>query len=118
MGDLDEAIREHLDLKRRRGADPEEVARQEQEALSPVTRSHAIVSAPAAAPEPPARAPEPPARAPEPPAPHEPTSHASHDPLDEPPAPPAEFGDETQEFRIDHSADDWLDDDEDDGRRA
>ena len=35
MGLLDDAIREHLDLKRRRGADPVEVARQEQEALGP-----------------------------------------------------------------------------------
>jgi hypothetical protein len=43
MGDLDEAIREHLELKRRRGADPAEVAREEQEALSPVTRGHPIV---------------------------------------------------------------------------
>jgi hypothetical protein len=33
MGLLDDAIREHLELKRRRGADPEEVARQEDEAL-------------------------------------------------------------------------------------
>jgi hypothetical protein len=38
MGLLDEAIREHLDLKRRRGADPVEVSRQEQEALGPVRR--------------------------------------------------------------------------------
>jgi hypothetical protein len=43
MGDLDEAIREHLELKRRRGADPAEVAREEQEALSPVTRGHRVV---------------------------------------------------------------------------
>jgi hypothetical protein len=35
MGLLDDAIREHLDLKRRRGADPDEVARQENEALGP-----------------------------------------------------------------------------------
>ena len=35
MGLLDDAIREHLDLKRRRGADPDEVARQEHEALGP-----------------------------------------------------------------------------------
>jgi hypothetical protein len=35
MGLLDDAIREHLDLKRRRGADPDEVAREEQEALGP-----------------------------------------------------------------------------------
>ena len=33
MGLLDDAIREHLELKRRRGADPAEVARQESEAL-------------------------------------------------------------------------------------
>ncbi len=35
MGLLDDAIREHLELKRRRGADPGEVARQEREALAP-----------------------------------------------------------------------------------
>ena len=33
MGLLDDAIREHLELKRRRGADPDEVARLEDEAL-------------------------------------------------------------------------------------
>jgi hypothetical protein len=33
MGLLDDAIREHLELKRRRGADPDEIARQEDEAL-------------------------------------------------------------------------------------
>jgi hypothetical protein len=38
MGLLDEAIREHLELKRRRGADPGEVAREEREALDPVPR--------------------------------------------------------------------------------
>jgi hypothetical protein len=38
MGLLDEAIREHLDLKRRRGADPTEVDRLEREALGPVRR--------------------------------------------------------------------------------
>jgi hypothetical protein len=36
MGLLDEAIRDHLELKRRRGADPSEIAREEQEALEPV----------------------------------------------------------------------------------
>ncbi|HTW41234.1 MAG TPA: hypothetical protein VMD79_02840 [Solirubrobacteraceae bacterium] len=35
MGLLDEAIREHLELKRRRGADPGAVAREEREALAP-----------------------------------------------------------------------------------
>ncbi len=33
MGLLDEAIREHLELKRRRGADPSAVAREERDAL-------------------------------------------------------------------------------------
>lgn len=39
MGLLDDAIREHLELKRRRGADPAEIARMEQEALGPVRRT-------------------------------------------------------------------------------
>jgi hypothetical protein len=38
MGLLDDAIREHMELKRLRGADPSEVARQEQDALGPVTQ--------------------------------------------------------------------------------
>jgi hypothetical protein len=38
MGLLDDAIREHLELKRRRGADTAEVARQEQEAFGPPRR--------------------------------------------------------------------------------
>jgi hypothetical protein len=39
MGLLDDAIREHLDLKRRRGADPTEVELAEREALGPVRRN-------------------------------------------------------------------------------
>jgi hypothetical protein len=39
MGLLDDAIREHLELKRRHGADPTEVARQESEALGPARRA-------------------------------------------------------------------------------
>jgi hypothetical protein len=39
MGLLDDAIREHLDLKRQRGADPGEVERLEREALDPVRRA-------------------------------------------------------------------------------
>jgi hypothetical protein len=35
MGLLDDAIREHLELKRRRGASPDELERQEKEALGP-----------------------------------------------------------------------------------
>jgi hypothetical protein len=36
MGLLDEAIRDHLELKRRQGADPDEIALKEREALEPV----------------------------------------------------------------------------------
>lgn len=36
MGLLDDAIREHLELKRRRGADPAEIERAEREALGPI----------------------------------------------------------------------------------
>src|SRR3954469_14880540 len=39
MGLLDDAIREHLELKRKHGADPDDVARQEQEALGPGQRN-------------------------------------------------------------------------------
>ena len=38
MGILDDAIREHLELKRRQGADPTEVEKLEREALGPVRR--------------------------------------------------------------------------------
>jgi hypothetical protein len=38
MGLLDDAIREHLELKRLRGADPGDVAREEHDALGPVRR--------------------------------------------------------------------------------
>jgi hypothetical protein len=45
MGLLDDAIREHLDLKRRSGGDPAEIARLEQEALGPVRREPEPVAA-------------------------------------------------------------------------
>ena len=48
MGLLDDAIKEHLELKRRHGADPGEVARLEHEALGPARRD----PAPAAVDEP------------------------------------------------------------------
>ena len=38
MGLLDDAIREHLELKRRHGANPDEVSRQEREALGAPVR--------------------------------------------------------------------------------
>ncbi len=48
MGLLDDAIREHLELKRQRGADPSEVAREQREALdAPVQGAPAEDTAPA-----------------------------------------------------------------------
>jgi hypothetical protein len=51
MGLLDDAIREHLELKRRRGADPGEVAREQHEALDPVPREPDATDAPVEAAE-------------------------------------------------------------------
>jgi hypothetical protein len=42
MGLLDDAIHEHLELKRLRGADPGEVAREQREALDPVPRDEPV----------------------------------------------------------------------------
>ena len=91
MGELEEAIREHLELKRRRGADPAEVAREEQDALAPVTRSHRVVGAAIEEEPPPALDEPPPNGDGDEPEPHE-------DPADA-----------TQEFLVDHGGDDWLD---------
>jgi hypothetical protein len=48
MGLLDDAIREHLELKRKRGADPAEVAKQEREALGPIGAGTAAAAPPTA----------------------------------------------------------------------
>jgi hypothetical protein len=48
MGLLDDAIREHLELKRRRGADPGEVAREQREALDVVVGDVPVQDGPAA----------------------------------------------------------------------
>src|SRR5512132_2766399 len=48
MGLLDDAIKDHLELKRRHGADPGEVARLEHEALGPARREPAAPDAPVA----------------------------------------------------------------------
>src|SRR3954465_7742122 len=79
MGLLDDAIREHLELKRRRGADAEEVSRLEQEALGPPQRGEfAGASGPAEAAG--AVAPDDPA---EPAEPVEPADAAAVAPADE-----------------------------------
>ena len=99
MGDLDDAIREHLELKRRRGADPAEVAREEHEALSPVTRGHPIVVPEELEHE----------------SDDEPVQNggaAQHEGAIEPPADESP-GDATQEFRVeDPTSGDWLADDD------
>jgi hypothetical protein len=59
MGLLDDAIREHLELKRRRGADETEISRQETEALGAPQQRAEFAEAPAPAAEPEAREPEP-----------------------------------------------------------
>ncbi|MGA2470462.1 MAG: hypothetical protein ABSG64_07210 [Solirubrobacteraceae bacterium] len=56
MGDLDDAIREHLELKRLHGADPHEVARLEHEALGAVPRGEDAAFALPVEPEPHLRA--------------------------------------------------------------
>jgi len=44
MGLLDDAIREHLELKRRRGADPGEVAREQREVLDSTAETEAALA--------------------------------------------------------------------------
>jgi len=51
MGLLDDAIREHLDLKRKHGAGEDELRRQEGEALGPARRDFSADSARAAEPD-------------------------------------------------------------------
>jgi hypothetical protein len=99
MGELDDAIREHLELKRRRGADPAEVAREEHEALSPVTRGHPIVVPDELEHE---REDDPVHNG----------GAAQHEDATEPPADESP-GDATQEFRVeDRTSGDWLADDD------
>jgi hypothetical protein len=122
MGLLDDAIREHLELKRKHGADPEDVARQENEALGQ-GGPRAEFAQPDAEPEAAA-----PAEAPPEPAP--PEFHVpEYDPAPEPPAPePEQAADELPEGdpgvaeipTEDHPAaapgydeDPWLDDEPD-----
>jgi hypothetical protein len=82
MGLLDDAIREHLELKRRHGADPDEVSRQEREALGAPVRGE--FAKPAG--EQPAEADEPE----EPAAEDEPAAVADVPEFDEPPEMPGE----------------------------
>ena len=110
MGLLDDAIREHLELKRKHGADPEAVARQEQEALGPGRHNEFAQPERETAPEP--ELPAPPGDEPsaaEPGIPDEPPAavapgHDDDDPwLDEPDEVPAE---ESLQPRRERPADD------------
>jgi hypothetical protein len=95
MGLLDDAIREHLELKRRHGASPEDVERQEREALGAARREEPPAPAAEEAPAPAAE--EPLAPAAEEPAvpevegpPPGPFDAAAEPEVAEPEAPPAE----------------------------
>jgi hypothetical protein len=97
MGLLDDAIREHLELKRKHGADPADVARQEQEALGEGPRNEFAQPATPAEPEPEAAEDE--VQADEP----DELPEGEPDIAEEPPAAEAPGYDE----------DPWLDDDRD-----
>jgi hypothetical protein len=86
MGLLDDAIREHLELKRRRGADPGEVERQENEALGAKPQAE-FAQAPEAEPAEPA------------PAAEEPADEAAEAPVAEA-ADPVDAGDEREPFDV------------------
>jgi hypothetical protein len=136
MGLLDDAIREHLELKRRHGADPDEVARQENEALGETRRAE-FARAEGAEPATPAPAAEEPVAdeaAVEPvepePVPEEPAAQVAPPPEPEPePEPvaeaeePVDAGDEREPFDIEAveppaavaepRAEPWLDEERD-----
>jgi hypothetical protein len=76
VGLLDDAIRDHLQLKRAHGADEAEVRRLEQEALGPARSSGEFAAQDPQAPEPPA-APVEPQEPPEAPAPDAPEQFAA-----------------------------------------
>jgi hypothetical protein len=101
MGLLDDAIREHLELKRKHGANPEDVARQEQEALGP-NQQRAEFAQTETAPEEEPAAEAPPAEEEEP-AP----------PLNEEAAPPEEPEPEAAADSAAYEEDPWLDDEPD-----
>jgi len=115
MGLLDDAIKEHLELKRKRGADAEEVARLEQEALGPPQRGEfAGATAPAQPAEPDSEV----ADAPLPDAPEEtvaPEPEPAPEPVVEPepepePQRPPEPEPEPKPEPSDHAVPGWLDD--------
>src|SRR4051794_28067287 len=90
MGLLDDAIREHLELKKRRGADAEEVSRLEQEALGPPQRGEFADASTPPEPVEPAEHDEPEAPDEDPPTAETAWLEDEPEPVDEPaPEPPA-----------------------------
>jgi len=89
MGLLDDAIREHLELKRRHGADPGEIERQEREALGSARRGEFAPEGGPAPPPAPFDAEEGVPEAAEPPEYDETASEAAAPPEDEAPSPEA-----------------------------
>src|SRR3954468_24544761 len=111
MGLLDDAIREHLELKRKHGADPEDVARQEQEALGPGQRNE--FAQPAAEAEP---APPPPSEEEEPAPEEEPPAAVAASELPEgEPGIPEEPTAEHPAAAPGYDEDPWLQEDQDEG---
>src|SRR4051812_44825510 len=109
MGLLDDAIREHLELKRKHGADPEDVARQEQEALGPGQRNE--FAQPAAEAEP---APPPPSEEEEPAPEEEPPAAVAASELPEgEPGIPEEPTAEHHAAAPGYDEDPWLEEDQD-----
>src|SRR3954470_12687529 len=114
MGLLDDAIREHLELKRKHGANPDDVARQEQEALGPGQRNEfaqpeGAAQAPAE-PEPEV-APEPEAAAPPV---YEPPTFEEPAPVDELPEGEPGIPEEPPSAQAPgYDEDPWLDEDQD-----
>lgn len=104
MGVLDDAIRQHLELKRAHGAEESEVQRKENEALGPARREAAPAPDPNAEPE---LAPEQPLAAEDAPAPVYEAQAPVEDPLAEPP-PPAPAGTETGDEDVLEETPDFL----------
>ena len=114
MGLLDDAIREHLELKRKHGANPEDVARQEQEALGPGQRNE-FAQPEGAAPAPPEPEPEP-AEVPAAAAPpvYEPPTFEDPAPVDELPEGEPGIPEEPPSAQAPgYDEDPWLDEDQD-----
>jgi hypothetical protein len=113
MGLLDDAIREHLELKRKHGANPDDVARQEQEALGPGQRNE-FAQPQGATQAPPEPAPEPEVESEAPPVYEAPPTFEAPAPVDELPEGEPGIPEEPPAAQAPgYDEDPWLDDDPD-----